>query len=413
MLHFATRYCSWGAMNSSARVALRAFGFAGVLAMLAATFGACSGSGEGTDAGADATGPSCGSGSMLCGSSCVALATDNANCGACGKACKAGEVCSQGACATTCGGGTSQCGSTCNDTQVDPNNCGACGTKCVAGQVCSSGKCVATCASNEQLCGSSCVDEQTDNVNCGGCGTICGSGTACSAGKCVLTCQQGLTLCAQPSGTDAGVDASTDAATDAAPDAATDSGDAATDAGDAGFVLTYPYCANLQSDDANCGGCGLQCAEGFSCVSGACAVTFPVTQSMMVGTPYACNNTPPEYSGAPCGTGVPGFAWTDTTNKTPTSISVMVDAFWNCNGATTTPRDVLLNGTKVGTILPGGDCVCQPGDFPRTVAFTSTAPFLPGQTNTVTFPFISTANCEAYAANPAWNNAYGFVSLTE
>ena len=279
-----------------------------LIAALGAIAGACS---SGTGSTVDA-GPQCPTGSSLCGSTCVSLATDNANCGTCGTTCGNGEVCSKGTCSTSCGGGTTLCGSTCNDTKVDPNNCGACGTKCAAGEVCSGGKCATSCASSETPCGSACVDTMTDNANCGGCGALCGAGQACVGGSCTLTCQSGLTLCTKPAQGDAGADASTDAATDApSSDAASDaSSDAATEAAadaatdgssdasaDGSAALTYPYCADLQSDNLNCGGCGITCTGGEACVNGAC--TCPPSQTFCGGV---CTNmqTDPANCGS-CG----------------------------------------------------------------------------------------------------------------
>lgn len=46
-------------------------------------------------------GDDCLSGSTKCGNTCVVLAEDNLNCGACGNVCGAGQACSAGACRTT------------------------------------------------------------------------------------------------------------------------------------------------------------------------------------------------------------------------------------------------------------------------------------------------------------------------
>ncbi len=77
--------------------------------------------------------------------------------------------------------------------------------------------------------------------------------------------------------TDAEVDASTDAAVDAEVDAAVDaSADAATDAGDDGGMCADGLepcptgCANLDTDDANCGACGLACTPPAACAGGLC-----------------------------------------------------------------------------------------------------------------------------------------------
>ncbi len=68
----------------------------------------------------------CASDQTLCQGACASLATDPANCGACGHACGAGQNCA----ASTCVFGTAQ-------------NCGALGRTCATGERCLSGGCVA------------------------------------------------------------------------------------------------------------------------------------------------------------------------------------------------------------------------------------------------------------------------------
>jgi Stigma-specific protein, Stig1 len=68
----------------------------------------------------------CASDQALCGLTCSTLATDPANCGACGRACSDGQVCTAGDCVF----GTAQ-------------NCGALGRTCGSGERCASGDCVA------------------------------------------------------------------------------------------------------------------------------------------------------------------------------------------------------------------------------------------------------------------------------
>src|SRR5512137_610692 len=69
---------------------------------------------------------SCASDQQLCQGACVGLATDPANCGACGAVCGAGQNCASG----TCVYGTAQ-------------NCGAPGRTCATGERCVSGDCLA------------------------------------------------------------------------------------------------------------------------------------------------------------------------------------------------------------------------------------------------------------------------------
>ncbi len=245
----------------------------------------CSGDTGGTnDAGGDATVAGCGANSTLCGGVCVSTANDNANCGACANACGAGTVCSQGKCGTSCGGGTKLCGSSCADTQVDPANCGACGTKCAGGQVCSGGTCGSTCAAGQTLCGADagapyCASTKTDNANCGTCGVACGAGQVCQNGACANSCASA----------DGGVEA-----------LCTPDGGA-------------PYCASTDSDNQNCGACGVVCPGGTLCDKGACTNSCPSEDGGTLtlcnadgGVPY-CTDTSSDPNncgacGASCGT---------------------------------------------------------------------------------------------------------------
>jgi hypothetical protein len=129
----------------------------------------------------------CSSDLALCGGSCTALATDPANCGACGHSCAAGESCYGGAC--FCPSGFNTCGSACADLASDPANCGACGAACAGSEVCTTSgpntTCAATCASGQTACGRACVDLTTHRQNCGACGRTCGTNERCAGGLCV------------------------------------------------------------------------------------------------------------------------------------------------------------------------------------------------------------------------------------
>lgn len=247
--------------------------------------------------------PDCQGTAQACGGSCVEFKSDNLNCGACGAACSAGQVCSNGTCTVTCAAGLVNCGGHCIDPTTDRAHCGAsgactggtAGAACVDGQLCSAGQCVQTCsdsqsacpaasptycadltrdANNCGTCGASCAAGQqcvttggtaacacppatptacgsgasafctstaTDPSNCGGCGTVCGAGTVCSGGQCVQSCSAAATACP---------------------------------------AVNPTYCANTASDANNCGGCGTVCPAGQQCSAGQC--TCPAA------TPDAC-----------------------------------------------------------------------------------------------------------------------------
>ncbi len=90
---------------------------------------------------------------LLAGDGCESpLATDLANCGACGHACPARPSatisCTAGACGFACTAGHADCdGSPSNGCEVstgtDAANCGACRHACPTGQVCTAGSCTA------------------------------------------------------------------------------------------------------------------------------------------------------------------------------------------------------------------------------------------------------------------------------
>jgi hypothetical protein len=80
---------------------------------------------------------------------CVAVLLDEANCGACGSTCGAGDFC-------VYDGGTGAVGC----AACDPDACGAFGAGCCPGVA-------------------GCVAIFADEVNCGGCGIVCPAGQTC------------------------------------------------------------------------------------------------------------------------------------------------------------------------------------------------------------------------------------------
>jgi len=199
-------------------------------------------------------GPVCGAGQVCCLDGCQDLRSDPRNCGGCGRACAAGDVCVDGACRRTdacgpgglCVRGQLCCDDRCIDVLNDRANCGACGLTCRAGQECTSGRCVTSmtgcgggpaCDPGRQCCGVFCVDVSGDPANCGACGRACaappGTSVACRAGSCVVgSCLPGFADC---------------------------NGQAAD-----GCEV------NTGSDALNCGRCGAACAAGATCTDGVC-----------------------------------------------------------------------------------------------------------------------------------------------
>jgi hypothetical protein len=227
---------------------------------------------------------SCPGTQQVCSGTCATVETDNANCGECGKACPSGQVCSKGACATSCASELNLCGGgdagapRCANTKTDNDNCGACDVKCPAGKSCSDGTCKTTCGTGLTTCGDTCANLASDNANCGACGTKCGAGLACIDSKCATSCAPTFDFCGDA-------------------DAGTDSG--------------IGKCVNFQTDNVNCGACGVTCSAGKVCSAGTCATTCasPLTTCGAgdAGTAYCANLTADKDNcgacGKVCGTG--------------------------------------------------------------------------------------------------------------
>jgi hypothetical protein len=147
--------------------------------------------------------PACSRDKFSCSGSCVDLAADHANCGKCGKACAANEVCSLGSCELSCSADATLCGGDaggdagtpfCATTATDPLNCGGCGTVCPTGDnadtTCTASTCTIACKGGFGDCDMSAANgceiaTDADPLNCGACGQSCGDGT-CSAGTCFI-----------------------------------------------------------------------------------------------------------------------------------------------------------------------------------------------------------------------------------
>jgi hypothetical protein len=122
------------------------------------------------------------------------LSADANNCGACGQACAAGQVCSGGQCSSNCPNGQVNCNGKCVSLTTDPNNCGGCGMTCSpvpnATATCTNGKCGYVCNSGFADCDANTANGCETNLNvdannCGACGKVCASGQVCNGGVCL------------------------------------------------------------------------------------------------------------------------------------------------------------------------------------------------------------------------------------
>jgi hypothetical protein len=237
---------------------------------------------------------SCGNTTVACGNTCVDTNTNPSNCGGCGMACSNNNIaqptCANGLCNGACNAGFADCNNNklrdgCEaNLSNDANNCGACGAACAAGQICSTGKCIpAPCQQFYTMCNGVCVNLMTDNNNCGFCGTVCTQFAPCYAGACGGDCGGPPRIfCANVNTcTDPAVDPNNCGACGTVCSA--NNGVAACTNGACTINCNVGYAdcdknalngceTNLLSDNANCGACGVACVNGAMCYSGACGL---------------------------------------------------------------------------------------------------------------------------------------------
>ncbi|MFO0560623.1 MAG: MXAN_6577-like cysteine-rich protein [Polyangiales bacterium] len=314
--------------------------------------------GSSMDAVAVDTGPTCGAGQILCSGQCVSTQSDRANCGACGMACPAGQICAMGACATSCPMGQTECSGQCVNTQSDRANCGMCGTACPSGQVCNAGMCATSCPVGQTACSGACVNTMSDATHCGACGMACPSGQVCNAGMCELRCPSGQSVCGGA-------------------------------------------CVNTQNDPANCGACGTACAMNELCAAGTCVRTgCPMGQTVCtpsvadagadggdasadgaVGRAYCADtNNDPNNCGA-CATVCPSGPNQIAVCAAGACRTVCATNFTDCdgnaaNGCEANTSNDVNNCGRCGTVCPlpanffapactmgtcGASTTCQPG----------------------------------------------------
>lgn len=136
----------------------------------------------------------CPQGQTDCGGQCRDLATDAANCGACGSACATGGSCVGGQCqcpvGTTLCPANNSCVQDCPPGQtLDATSCRCENAGCPGGQELCNGQCVSTgCPSGQAFDPASCRCESD------GGGGGCQEGTTPCGGECVQNCPSGQVL---------------------------------------------------------------------------------------------------------------------------------------------------------------------------------------------------------------------------
>jgi hypothetical protein len=180
---------------------------------------------------------------------CETRLSTTSDCGACGRACDAGEVCGPTGCTASCAPPGTSCGGGCFELSSDPTACGGCERVCPVGSVsapdlgpeCATGECDLGCAPDHAECDGIepavgrtdpvCVPADDPEATCASCPrTIVTDGLAsCTSTGIVVHCGAGGVAC------------------------------------DASGRLA---CTSTRSSDAHCGACGVPC-DG-ECIEGVC-----------------------------------------------------------------------------------------------------------------------------------------------
>lgn len=93
-----------------------------------------------------------------------------------------------------CAVGLTQCEQGCVLLASDPANCGACGRTCAGAEVCADSRCEPVCPVDRVACAGACVDPARDDDHCGAradctgvnAGATCGEGLSCIEGACAI-----------------------------------------------------------------------------------------------------------------------------------------------------------------------------------------------------------------------------------
>lgn len=289
------------------------------------------------------------------------------------------------------GGVTDDAASQCPqyDLTKDPQHCGSCTRACASGEVCSAGACKAQCDVNLLKCtvdgGLVCLDSKNDPKHCGGCATVCAAGDAgsmapgtgnpdagipfadggfggpgwsagspsCEAGTCGVACPQGMSRCSDSLCYDLSNfhERCGDCNTACAADEWCGLGHCCA----AGKMWCNGACTDVLADNANCGGCGVQCSGGTPyCNQGKCVMgCVPNGQRAPLNT-LSSDTASGCWNGNPCNTNA--YSWASTNGQNFQALSQQI----TCSGSSTCVGNVGINTYSGSTVCQGSwDVYCD------------------------------------------------------
>ena len=243
-------------------------------------------------------------------------------------------------CSPACTGGTACCDSGCANTLIDRNNCGGCGVACAATEMCSIGHCVAAADSGVVR------DAGRDAAQPGNCRPVCASGYDCCGTTCVShngiatgdgTADPSFMNCGAPGGTDHPCGMACDSA--------------------AASRCGLPHGTTTGTRQCLCGdllpcntGTGEMCVSGTTTTSGYACINM-ATDPLHCGTPpVACVGDEICMAGACiCGPAAMRCAAGLTCSRTSGCVDTMTDEM-NCG--------TLANACRAGETCTNGHCGC-------------------------------------------------------
>jgi alpha-tubulin suppressor-like RCC1 family protein len=287
------------------------------------------------------------------------------------------------------------CDGVCRDLASDPSNCGACGRVCAGGQMCSLGSCQSSCASGQSNCNGACINLGAPCVvGVGACArtgsTLCGAGPTAA---CSVT--PGAPIAEVCDGIDNDCDGLTDEGfcrivgvcyTNGQGNPANvcercvvtsvnESGPTVWSDAPAGTNCSTPangvclgtacgcrnaqtncsgVCVDLNASAVHCGGCGRACASGQDCVGGTC-VAGCIAPTTRCGSDCVDTRTNLNHCGA-CGRACPAFANGTAVCLASMCSGVCTAGFANCDGNPTNGCESSLATNAANCGVCGNAC---------------------------------------------------------
>lgn len=200
------------------------------------------------------------------------------------------------------------------------------------------------------LCGEACVDLGSDEGNCGACGYACGAGVECTDGLCTcggVTCREGEDCVA--------------GACQCA----------------AGRVDCVALCADISSDERNCGSCGVECPVGGTCDAGRCVCPAGLVNC----GDYCADTASDEANCGSCGDFCAGTCNSGVC-ECGAALEECVIPEWLGGGSVCTDTQIdpshcgaCNTACQFGEYCKAGACVCIPGYTECDVAWGGGATF--------------------------------------